>query len=77
MSGLLRGFARFWIGFVIGDDWVIAATVAAALLGTWGLTAAGLPAWWLVPTAVVWAAWVSLRRAARGERPRGRASRRG
>jgi hypothetical protein len=27
----LRGFARFWWEFVIGDDWRIAAGVAAVL----------------------------------------------
>lgn len=29
---LLRGFARFWYDFVIGDDWKIAAVVAAVLV---------------------------------------------
>jgi hypothetical protein len=29
---LLRGFARFWYDFVIGDDWKIAAAVGAVLL---------------------------------------------
>lgn len=28
---LLRSFGRFWYDFVIGDDWKIAAAVAAAL----------------------------------------------
>jgi hypothetical protein len=68
MGPLLRGFARFWAGLVFGDDWVIAATVAGALLGTWGLAAADLPAWWLLPAAVVCAAWLSLRRAAHPRR---------
>jgi hypothetical protein len=28
----LRGFARFWYDFIIGDDWKIAAVVVAVLL---------------------------------------------
>ena len=34
----LRGlvaFGKFWYGFVIGDDWTVAAAVAAALAVTW------------------------------------------
>lgn len=37
---VLRAFARFWYDFVIGDDWKIAATVAAVLLAGAGLVAA-------------------------------------
>jgi hypothetical protein len=37
---LLRGFARFWYDFVIGDDWKIAAAVAAVLLAGAALVAA-------------------------------------
>jgi len=29
---VLKGFARFWYDFVIGDDWKIAAAVAVVLL---------------------------------------------
>ena len=43
---LLRGFARFWYDFVIGDDWKIAAAVAAVLLaGAVLVAAATLPDW--------------------------------
>jgi hypothetical protein len=42
----LRGFARFWYDFVIGDDWKIAAAVAAVLLAGAVLVAAvTLPDW--------------------------------
>src|SRR6266508_1911612 len=41
---LLRGFARFWYDFVIGDDWKIAAAVATVLLaGAVLVAAATLP----------------------------------
>ena len=66
MSRVLRGvraFVMFWIDFIIGDDWTVAATVAIALLGTWGLTHAGVVAWWLLPLAVLAVTAVSLRRA--------------
>jgi hypothetical protein len=40
----LKGFARFWYDFVIGDDWKIAAAVAVMLLlGTALVRAAVLP----------------------------------
>lgn len=60
--GWLRAFGRFWYGFIVGDDWTVAATVVAALLGTWWLHAAGVAAWWLVPVAAVAAVGLSLRR---------------
>jgi hypothetical protein len=39
---LLRGFARFWYDFVIGDDWKIAAAVATVLLAGAGMVAAAV-----------------------------------
>ncbi|MGH3782340.1 MAG: hypothetical protein ACRDRO_17410 [Pseudonocardiaceae bacterium] len=70
MSSVLRGvraFVTFWVDFIIGDDWTVAATVALALLGTWGLTRAGVVAWWLLPLAVLAVTAVSLRRAVERE----------
>ena len=64
----IRAFVEFWVDFVVGDDWTVAATVAAALLATWGLHEAGIAAWWLLPIAAVAATTVSLRRAARASR---------
>jgi UPF0716 family protein affecting phage T7 exclusion len=60
--GWLRAFGRFWYGFIIGDDWTVAAVVVAALLGTWLLHVAGFAAWWLVPLASMAALGASLRR---------------
>jgi hypothetical protein len=70
MSSVVRGvraFVMFWVKFIIGDDWTVAATVALALLGTWGLTRAGVVAWWLLPLAVLAVTAVSLRRAVERE----------
>jgi hypothetical protein len=58
----IRAFVRFWVDFIVGDDWTVAATVLVALVATWGLHRAGLPAWWLLPAAVIGVTSVSLRR---------------
>ena len=63
--GWLRGFGRFWYGFIIGDDWRVAATVAVALVVTWLLHAVAVAAWWLPPLAAMGVVGVSLRRADR------------
>ena len=62
--GLLRRVGHFWYDFLIGDDWVAAVCVLAAL----GLTAALADAhnpWWLLPVAVAGVLTMSVRRAAR------------
>jgi hypothetical protein len=61
----LSRFGRFWWDFVIGDDWLVAVLVAAAIGATAVLAAAGLAAWWLLPLAVPLILWLSLRRAIR------------
>jgi hypothetical protein len=63
--GWLSGFGRLCYGFVIGDDWTVAATVAVALVVTWLLHTAAVAAWWLPPAAAVVVIGVSLRRAGR------------
>ena len=64
----IRAFVDFWVDFIVGDDWTVAATVLVALLGTWGLVVAGLAAWWLLPAAALGSTALSLRRAARRAR---------
>jgi len=64
----VRAFVEFWVDFIVGDDWNVAAAVAAALLVTWGLHRAGIAAWWLLPIVAVAATAVSIRRAARPSR---------
>jgi len=62
----IRAFAAFWIDFIVGDDWTVAAAIAVALLATWGLVEADVAAWWLLPLAVLAATVRSLRSASRG-----------
>ena len=61
----LARFGRFWWDFVIGDDWLVAVLVAAAIGATAVLAAANIAAWWLLPLAVPVVLWLSLRRAIR------------
>jgi hypothetical protein len=49
--------------FVVGDDWRTAAGVVLILAATALVVAAGLPAWWLAPIAVLALLHRSLRRA--------------
>jgi hypothetical protein len=60
----LRSFGAFWYDFIVGDDWHVAALVAAGLALTAIAThAARLNAWWLLPAFVVAALAWSLHRA--------------
>jgi hypothetical protein len=72
----VRAFGAFWYDFIIGDDWLVAAAVVAGLAGTYGLSRAGVAAWWLVPAVLVVLLPVSLSRAVSGSllprRTRGR-----
>jgi hypothetical protein len=56
--------------FVVGDDWPTAVGVALALGLTSLLAAVSVPAWWIVPLAVVLLLALSIRRAVRGPRTR-------
>ena len=47
----LAAFGRFWWEFVIGDDWRVAAGIAAALAVTFVLAHDQVTAWWLMPAA--------------------------
>lgn len=48
---LLKGFARFWYDFIIGDDWKIAVAVVLALAATLAVALSGLLS--LTATAVL------------------------
>jgi hypothetical protein len=60
-----RRLGRFWWEFVVGDDWRIAAGVAAALGLCALLVHESIAAWWLLPLAVLALLAESLRRATR------------
>jgi di/tricarboxylate transporter len=61
----VRAFARFWWDFVVGDDWRVAAGLAAAIALTWVLEHFGIAAWWLLPGAVALLLASSVRREVR------------
>jgi hypothetical protein len=56
-------FFRFWYDFIVGDDWRVAAGVVTAIALTALLAGTDVPAWWLIPVAVVVLLFASLRRA--------------
>jgi hypothetical protein len=45
----MTAFVRFWVDFIIGDDWRVAAGVAASVLLCALLVHGGINAWWLMP----------------------------
>jgi hypothetical protein len=59
----LASFGRFWWNFVVGDDWLAAAGIAAAIGATAALAAEGVAVWWVMPLAVAAVLYWSLRRA--------------
>jgi hypothetical protein len=66
--GWLRRFGRFWYDFLVGDDWIAAVGVVAAL-GATALVASGTAnPWWLLPLAVAAVLIVSVRREATARR---------
>jgi hypothetical protein len=64
MSRLVKAAMAIW-EFVVGDDWVTALGVVAALALTALIAGAGAAAWWVMPPLVLVLLAVSLRRAAR------------
>ena len=49
----ITNFVRFWYDFIVGDDWTIAAGVAAIMAAAWGLGELGFDAWWLYLLAII------------------------
>ena len=60
-----RAFGAFWYDFIVGDDWLVAVGIVAALAATYGLSRTSIPAWWVVPVAVGVLLPISLKRAMR------------
>jgi hypothetical protein len=56
----ILSFAKFWYDFIIGDDWTIAASIAAAVAGTFWLVHSNIEAWWLLPLTAIVTLGVSL-----------------
>jgi hypothetical protein len=61
----LAAFALAAWDFIVGDDWRTAIGIAIALSLTALVADAGIPAWWLMPAAVLVLLALSVRRAAR------------
>jgi hypothetical protein len=49
----LKQFLMFWYDFIVGDDWVVAVGVGAALVLLTQLVSRSVNAWWLMPLAIV------------------------
>ena len=66
MIARLKAFGAFWYDFVIGDDWRVAAFVAAALAITFAVSKSSVPAWWILPATVAlvlpWSLWRARRK---------------
>jgi len=60
----LAAVGRFFYGFVVGDDWIVAAVMLLGLVITALLIANGINAWWLVPPLAVVMTGVALWRRA-------------
>jgi len=58
-------FVAFWYDFIVGDDWVVAVGVVAALALAAVLARSGIQAWWVMLIAVILLLSVSLWRATR------------
>ncbi len=63
MSRIRRVALGIW-DFVVGDDWVSAVGVVGAIGVTALVAAAGWPAWWVTPAAVIAILALSVHRAA-------------
>jgi hypothetical protein len=64
MTRIRRAALAVW-DFVVGDDWLVALGVAAAIGVTALVADSTVAAWWVLPVAVVALLLDSLRRAAR------------
>ena len=62
---IVRNVVRFWIDFVVGEDWRVAVAVAVAIGVAAAIAAGHVAAWWVLPLAVVAILWFSLRRETR------------
>ncbi len=61
----IAAFSRFWWDFVVGDDWLVALEVVAAIGLTAAIAKSSFSAWWVLPILVTVVLYSSLRRAIR------------
>jgi len=62
----LKAFLAFWYDFIVGDDWRVAVGVIIALALTYTVGRTSIPAWWILPAAVVVLLPLTLWRVVRG-----------
>lgn len=67
MRALRSAVLAVW-QFLVGDDWLTALGVCAALALVAAIAALGVAAWWVLPFAVPALLWLSLLRATRRDR---------
>jgi hypothetical protein len=60
----LKAFALFWVDFVVGDDYSVAAGIVIVLGLCAALSRTALPIWWLPPVGVLGILTMSVARAA-------------
>ena len=63
----IKAFLTFWYDFIVGDDWTIAASIAAAIAVTLWLVRSNIDAWWLLPAVAILTLGFSLWRGAQAE----------
>ena len=63
----IKAFLTFWYDFIVGDDWTIAASIAAAIAVTLWLVQSNIDAWWLLPAVAILTLGFSLWRGAQTE----------
>jgi hypothetical protein len=61
----LKAFGAFWWDFIVGEDWRIALGIVLAISLTAGLAHNDVPAWWVLPVAVILMLGASLSSAVR------------
>jgi hypothetical protein len=63
----LAAFGRFWWDFIVGDDWLVAVEIVAAIAVTAAVARSPVSAWWVLPVVVALVLYSSLRRAIRAQ----------
>jgi hypothetical protein len=70
----VRNFVLFWVDFIVGDDYWVAAGIVAVLGLCAALSRTSVPAWWLAPLGILGVLALSVGRAALRARRQQRAA---